>query len=55
MSSGLTAMEKQLLAALLAGDDPVLLQLRRLSMGWKVDQRKWTGSGFFTYLASRRQ
>lgn len=46
--AGLTALESQLVDALLAGDDPAVRCLRQQCHGGSVESRDFTGVGFFT-------
>jgi hypothetical protein len=47
----LSALEEQVLAAALAGDDSVMMALRRQALSCGVATRELTGAGFFTQLA----
>ena len=43
-------LERNAIRMLLAGDDPILKLLRRQYENARVDQRNFTGKGFFTHL-----
>lgn len=47
----LSALEEQVLAAALVGDDPVMMALRRQALNCRVAARELTGAGFYTQLA----
>lgn len=51
MTSDLTPFEREAIAALLAGDHPLLIELRRQADQCQVSKREFDGVGFFTTLS----